>query len=397
MDFRETDEQRMLRQMVRKFAQNEVRPVCRELEQRPNPKDCYPWEVLKKASKLGLRTLSIPAEYGGGGVTDVASYIIFCEELSVGDFAFGISLGTQTVGLAAYLDRVCSKEQKDEWFPKIVADDTFLIAVAQTEPNAGTDNVLMASVPGAGMQTYAKRRGEEYIINGTKHFITNGGLAKLYILNARTDKKLSLSECKSQFLVSPTTIGFSIGSFHNKSGGRCGPTAELIFEDMHVPASQLLGKEGGSPRDMLQAAVHQIAGLACRIGLLRAMYEASVEYASTRIQGGKPIIQHQLIAAHLSEMRVRIEAARQLVYRQGWCWENNYEYDPKITTLLRSFICQCGAHIAFQANDIHGGMGCDKEMVIDKLVRDMFATLHAPSIGQALITGAPGWVPQTTL
>ena len=245
------------------------------------------------------------------------------------------------------------------------------------------------------MQTYAERKGDEYIINGAKHFISNGGIAKLILLHARTDRKLPLNQCRSLFLVSPETPGFKVGKCHNKLGRRCLITNELIFEDMHVPARQLVGKEGEISKALGHAPHVTYLLCACTMGLLRDIYDTTVEYASNRLQGGKPIIQHQLIAAHLSEMRVRIEAARHLLYRQAWCWQNKYDYDPKLTILLRAFIDQCAAHIAFQMNDIHGGLGSDKEMTAEKYIRDVYTSLHGPSIGQGLIRGAPGWAPLT--
>lgn len=391
MDFRETEEQKMIRRMTREFAQNEVRPICQEYDKKPDPKDCYPWELLKKASAMGLRTLSIPAEYGGGGVTDLVTYVIVCEELAAGDHGFANSI-KHVLENVALMNVLCTKEQKDEWFPKIAEDDRYLIAFGMSEPNSGTDNYLMADVPGAAMQTLAERKGDEYVINGTKQFISNGGIAKLIILNARTDKKLPLNQCRSQFLVSADTPGFSVGKFHDKLGRRCLITTELVFENMRVPVRQLIGKEGGATEQAVLAPFTTFLLCACTIGLLRAIYDESVDYASNRIQGGKPIVQHQLIARHLSEMRVRIEAARHLVYRQAWCWQNKYDYDPKLTILLKSFIDQCAGQIVCQMNDIFGGMGSDKEMIIEKYIRDTFTALHGPSIGQGLIRGAPGWV-----
>jgi alkylation response protein AidB-like acyl-CoA dehydrogenase len=395
MDFRETDEQAMLRQMVRKFAQNEVKPVSVEFDKKPDPKECFPWDLLKKASKLGLRTASIPAEYGGGGVKDLISHIIVMEELGAGDNGFASCIRS-VIGLASWMDVLCNKEQKNEFFPKIVNDDTFLIATAGTEPNSGTDNVLMADIPGAAMQTFAERKGDEYIINGTKHFISNGGIAKLYLVHARSDRKLPLNQCRSLFLVPSDTPGFSIGKFHNKLGRRLLMTAELIFDDMRVPARYLVRKEGeaGNFLKLAQPFVGFLIS-ACTIGALRACYEAALDHARIRVQGGKPIVQHQLIAAELSEMRVRIEAARMLLYRQAWCWQNKYNYDPKLTILVRTFIDQIGGHIVFQMNDILGGSGSDKEMITEKYIRDLFTAFHGPSIGQGLIRGAPDWQPET--
>jgi len=390
MDLRETEEQRMLRQTVRKFAENEVRPVSVEFDRKTDPKECFPWELLRKASKLGLRTMSIPAKYGGGDVEDLISQIIVIEELGAGDNGFASCIRS-TVGMASWIDILCSQQQKDELFPKIVEDDTFVLAHAITEPDAGTDNYLMADVPGAAMQTFAEKRGNEYVINGMKHFISNGGIAKLYIIHVRTDRKLPLSQCRSVFVVPFDTPGFSIGTTHNKLGRRLLRTAELIFDDMRVPARYLVGKEGEASKYLGRAPHLSFLLSAPNLGTLRACYEAAVEHARMRVQGGKPIIHHQLVAAQLSEMRVRIEAARALLYRQAWCWQNQYEYDPKLTVLLRTFLIQVGGHIVFQMNDIFGGWGSDKDMITEKYIRDLFTAFHGPSLNSGLIRGAPDW------
>ena len=394
MDFRETEEQTMLRQMVRKFAQNEVKPVSVEYDKKTEPKDCFPWELLKKASKLGLRTLSIPTEYGGGGVQDLLSHIIVMEELGAGDNGFASCIRS-VIGLAAAMDILCNQEQKDEFFPKIVKDDTFVIGMGVTEPNSGTDNELMADVPGGAMQTFAEKKGDDYVINGNKQFISNGGIAKLYLLHTRSDRKLPLNQCKSVFLVPSDTPGFSIGKFHNKLGRRLLMTAELYFDDMRIPAKYLIGKEGEAAKILKLAPQMRFLISACSIGSLRACYEAALDHARIRVQGGKPIVQHQLIAAELSEMRVRIEAARILLYRQAWCWQNKHDYDPKLTLLVRTFVDQIGGEIVFKMNDVLGGSGSDKDMITEKYIRDMFTAFHGPSIGQGLIRGAPDWKPET--
>ena len=393
MDFRETEEQTMFRQMVRKFAQNEVKPVSVEYDKKADPKECFPWELLKKASKLGLRTMSIPAEYGGGGMKDLIDQIIALEELGAGDGGFA-SCVRSAIGLASLMDVLCSQEQKDEFFPKIVSDDTFLLAYAITEPNSGTDNYLMAHVPGAALQTFAERKGNGYIINGSKHFISNGGIAKLYIIHARSDRKLPLNKCSSVFLVPSDIPGFSVGKFHNKLGRRLLMNTELFMDNVNIPARYLLGEEGRAEVFLGKAPHMSFLICACSLGTLRACYDASVDYARMRIQGGKPIIHHQLIAAQLSEMRVRIEAARALLYKQAWCWQNMYEYYPKLTHLIRTFIDQIGGHIVFQMNNIIGGPGSDKEMITEKYIRDLYTSFHGPSIGQGLIRGAPDWQPE---
>lgn len=392
MDFRETEEQVMLRQTVRKFTQKELKPIAAEFDKKVDPRACFPWKLLKKASRLGLRTMSVPAEYGGGGVNDLISQIIVMEELGAGDNGFASCIRS-TIGIASWIALICNQQQKDEFFPKIVEDDTFVLGYGMTEPNSGTDNILMADVPGGAMQTFAEKRGNEYIINGTKHFISNGGIARLYVIHTRTDRRLPLNQCRTVFLVPSDAPGFSIGTVHDKLGRRLLSTAELVFDDMRIPAHNLVGEEGQAAK-FLGRAPHLVFTIpATTLGTLRTCYEAAVDYGRTRIQGGKPIIHHQLIAAQLSEMRVRIEAARALLYKQAWCWENKHEYDPKLTLLVRTFIDQVGGHIVFQMNDIFGGMGSDRDMVIEKYIRDLYTAFHGPSIGSGLIRGAPDWHP----
>lgn len=394
MDFRETEDQKMLRQMVRKFAENEVKPVALEYDHKENPKECYPWDLLKKASKLGLRTISMPAEYGGGGVKHLISLVIVVEELGAGDNGFASSV-RHNIGLGAWMGVLCNREQKDEFFPKIIGDDTFLIAEAITEPNSGTDNILMIDVPGAAMQTLAEKKGDEYIINGSKHFISNGGVAKLYLLHTRTDRKLPLRQCRSIFLVTPDMPGFTVGTMHSKLGRRLIVSAELFFDDLRVAARNLVRKEGEASEFDRPAGFQTFLIPATILGTHRACYDAVVAYARMRVQGGKPIIRHQLVAAQLSEMRVRMEAARALLYRQAWCWENQYEYDPKLTVLIRAFINEVGGHMAYQLQEIYGAPAVDREMMIEKYTRDLLTMIHGPSTYSGLILAAPDWQPET--
>ena len=235
MDFRETEEQGMIREMVRKFVETEVKPAALHYDHQADPKDCVPWDLLKKAARLGLTTMTIPAEYGGGGISDLMTLMTAVEEMGRGDNGFAGTI-RHCIGLTAWMATLCSKEQKDEFFPRIMADDCYLIAEGMTEPNSGTDNMLMGSVPGGAMQTYAERRGDDYVINGSKHYISNAGIAKLILLHTRTDRKLPLNKCRSVFLVPTDTPGLTQGKFHSKLGRRLINSCQLYFDDMRVPA-----------------------------------------------------------------------------------------------------------------------------------------------------------------
>ena len=390
MDYRETEEQKMIRDMVHKFAQNEIKPISIEYDRKPNAQDTYPWDLLKKASALGLRTMSVPAEYGGGGIKDLTTLMLVVEELGYGDNGFAASI-RHTIGLSAWMDALCTKAQKDEFFPQIVKDDTFVTAYAGTEPNSGTDNAMLAEVPGAGMQTYAEKVGDDYIINGAKHFISNGGIAKLLLLSARTDRKLPLSQCRSVFLVPSNTPGLTVGKHHNKLGRRLINSGQLFFDNMRVPARNMVKRETDA------AKFQSFLIPATMIGTFRDAYDEVVAHCTTRIQGGKPIIRHQLVAAEISSMRVKIEAARALLYRQAWCWQNKYEYDNQLTLLIRPMLNQITGHMAYQIQELCGAPGVDKEMRFEKLSRDLLTMVHGPSTYAGYVRGAPGYVPQTEL
>jgi len=343
---------------------------------------------LRKASKLGLRTSFLPAEYGGGGL-DILSRVIMLDELGQGDSAFGYMIFLGSGGMEKFV-RYCSQEVIDEYIGQIVEDDTFLFANATTEPNHGTDVHLPYDAPGGGMETYAERRGDEWVINGVKDWISNGGVAKMYIVNARTDRKGPLSQSMSQFLVPPDTPGFSIGKIHDKMGSRLEMNAELIFEDARIPARYLMGEENKA-----WAAREQVLNIvvnyknALLVGVLQAIYDEALNYAKTRIQGGKPIIEHPTIGVMLAEMRGKIEAARLLVYQFAWSVDQG-EYDPKMGWVIKGFVGGIAPQITASALEIFGGMGQERGMLIEKLLRDVCSQLHGVGLRtSALLKGRP--------
>lgn len=388
VDFRLTEEQLSFRDTVRKFVQNEVKPHVRTLDEQKDPKDCFSIELVKKASALGLRTLALPKEYGGAECDQVTLAMIL-EELGAGDLGFASMIGQHT----KYMDTLvslCNDEQKREWIPKLAEDDTFLLASALTEPDFGTDNLLPYDGPEGGMRTFAERRGDEYIINGTKHFISNGGIAKLYIVYARTRKDVGITQGMSIFLIPPDTPGFSIAKIHDKLGRRLLLNAELVFEDARIPASYLVGEENKA-WEMFYGQTPGINNtIACLVGGMRTCYEEALEYAKIRVQGGVPIIQHSMIGSKLAEMRVKVEAARALLWKNASSWDHKYEYDPKMNYLTKAFVNRLALEVVDDTVEVFGGMGTDKDLPIEKYLRDTYTILHAygnPSIN--LIKGMP--------
>jgi alkylation response protein AidB-like acyl-CoA dehydrogenase len=405
MDFKLTDLQIMMRNMVREFAQEEVKPESMILDARKDPKDCIPWELIKKASRLGLRTAAIPEKYGGGGA-DYLTLAIILEELGAADQGFASIIRgcyTESPRLIAELNPA----QREEFLPQFLKDDTFLLALARTEPNAGTDSHFLYDAPGASIQTYAERSGDEYIINGTKHFISNGGVAKLYFLYARTDRKLPISRSLSLFLVPHDVPGFSISRFHNKLGRRLLSNAELVFEDARIPARYLVGEEGqawgtegegggGPEKDWEHTPSGApppfgLLGAAANLGTIRACYEEALNYARDRVQGGKKIIEHQHVAIKLAQMKVQIEAARALLWKCACSWEQKYDYDPRMGMLIKGYTDEIGVNVVNHAVSIFGGIAtADVDIPIQKYLRDVYTFLHGFATTEvALLIGAP--------
>jgi alkylation response protein AidB-like acyl-CoA dehydrogenase len=388
MDFTLTEDQLMMRQTIREFAKKEVKPLSKELDARTNPMECISWELIKKAADLGIRLLGIPKEWGGLGA-DIITRLIIQEELGAADVGFADLMRDHGVHLF-----ILGKEQRNEFLPQYLADYRYFIAHAQTEPDHGTDHLMGYDEPEASMETFAEKRGNEYIINGTKQFVSHAPIAKLYIIYARTDRKLPLSQCQSGFLVPRDTPGLTVGKAMNKLGRRLLLNGEIILEDVHVPARYKIEARAESIKlaEIEDAKRARPALIVCAniIGLCRCCYEETLSYARTRIQGGKPIIQHVNVTIKLAEMKIAIEAARAIVWKTAWHLEKNYNYDPQMWKLVKAFINSVSIDVATKAVDIHGGLGIDRDLPIEKYLRDAFSTLHGlgtPEI--SLLRGAP--------
>ena len=404
MDFILTEEQEMIRDMVRDFAENEVKPVAMEYDAKKDPKDCVPWDLIKKASDLGLRTAAIPEKFGGAGA-DYVTLALILEELGAADQGFATIMRgcyTESPRLVGEL----TPEVREEWLPKFMEDDTFLLGLARSEPDAGTDSHFLYDEPGASIQTYAVKDGDEYVINGTKHYISCGGIAKLYFVYARTDRKGPISTNLSCFLVPDTAPGFKIGRFHNKLGRRLLANAELVFEDTRIPARYLIGKEGeawgtegewGGPQfDWSKTALgvpppFGLLGAAANLGTVRSIYEETLDYAKKRIQGGKPIIEHQHVAMKIAEMKMQVEAARAYLWKSAWSFQAKHEYDPKCGMLVKAFVDQIGVNAVNIGVGVFGGYGTsDDDVPFGKHLRDVYSFLHGfATTEMALLNGAP--------
>lgn len=397
MDFELTEEQKMLYRTTREFAEKEVRPVARELDKKENPMERVPWDLIKKASQLGFRTLDWPEEYGGGGA-DCLTTIIHYEALSWGDGGFShyffqvLIMGPSIANMP--------KQQRDFFIPRAIEDDTFLVCAAHTESCGATEYTLPYDVPGGAFNTVAEKKGNEYVINGTKEYCSNGPIAKMMFCSAQMNRKAPLGQSWTQFMLPTDTPGLHFGKIHDHMGMRLLPTAEVVFDNVRIPASNLVGEEC-SAMDMHHRTRTWILTIhnGQMLGMLQALYDDALEFAQTRVVSGKPIIEHPTVKMMLADMRMKLEAGRGLVYRTAWNLDHkkdDFKNNTELVYLTKAFLDEAGLTMMRDTDEIHGGMGTNKEMVTEKLIRDTFTMLHWMNTRSiAYLKGAPTLVGAT--
>lgn len=355
MDFTISDEIMLMKKAIRDFVENEVDPRAIEIEE----KDEIPPDLLEKAKEIGLFGLSIPAEYGGAGIGMLGKCLVF-EELGRTHNGFVGVIGAHNgIGSVGIVD-LGTPEQKQKYLPSMATGET-IGAFALTETSAGSD--------AANLKTIAVRNGDQYILNGTKHFISNLLIGKIFTVMAVTDKAKELRGITS-FIAERDYPGFQIGKIEKKMGLHGLHTGELIFEDCVVPAENVLGKEGGGYINALKILTNGRAGLAARnVGSSQKLLELSIEYAKQRIQFNKPIIEFQAIQHMLAEMAMEIEAARGMVYRVAWMVDEGRRV-IKEAAMTKLFASEVLARVVDKALQIHGGMGYMQEAHIERFYRD---------------------------
>src|SRR5256885_3710605 len=281
MDFTLSNEQRSWQMTARKFAEEEIRPISLERDEIADPRETFDWEIIKKGSKLGFRTLAVPKEWGGHG-TDFVTQALVMAELAKADSAISKTF-SQCWKWSHLIAAACSEEQKRRFLKPFLEDDTFLLGKGISEPGAGSDNRLPPDDPKAGLKLRAERRGDDWILNGEKCFIANAPVGKLFFIDARTNPNAPLREGTTMFLVPRDTPGFRIGKVFNKSGWRFYQNGEMIFENARVLHANVVGavngsdmkthaaggRTGGDPFRHLQPPAHALPGYrdTCAIAL----------------------------------------------------------------------------------------------------------------------------------
>lgn len=344
--------------MVRDFAQTEISPFIEQLEQ-----GAFPKEILKKMGDLGLMGITVPPQYGGAGM-DFTTYILTIHELSKVSAVLGVILSVHTsVGTNPIL-YFGSEEQKQHYVPKLASGE-FLGAFCLTEPHAGSDASSIA--------TKAIKDGDHYILNGSKIFITNGGEADIYIVFAVTNPELG-SKGISAFIVEKNTEGFIVGKDEDKMGLHGSRTVQLTFDQMRIPASNLLGEEGqGFTIAMANLDVGRIGIAAQSLGIADACVKAATQYAKERVQFGKPIADLQGVGFKLADMATKAEAAKLLVYRAASLRSLGLPCG-KEASMAKYYASQTAMDNAIEAIQVFGGYGYTKEYPVERYFRDAKVT-----------------------
>ncbi|MED1202891.1 acyl-CoA dehydrogenase [Heyndrickxia acidicola] len=354
MDLHFTEEQQMIRKLARDFAAAEIEPFIEKMENGE-----FPRAIVNKMADLGLMGMMVPEQYGGSEM-DFTSYVIVINEISKVSATVGVILSVHTsVGTNPIL-YFGTEEQKKKYLPQLAAGN-FLGAFALTEPSAGSD--------AGSLKTRALKRGDHYILNGSKVFITNGGEADTYIVFARTEQSAGMKGI-SAFIVEKGTEGFIIGKDEHKMGLHGSRTVELIFDNMPVPADNLLGKEGeGFKVAMANLEAGRIGIAAQALGIAEAALDNSLAYAKEREQFGKPIASQQGIGFKLADMATKVEAARLLVYRAAELRALGLPC-KKEASMAKLFASKTAVETAIEAVQIFGGYGYTKDFPVERLFRD---------------------------
>lgn len=355
MDFTYSKEQQMVKKMLKDFAETEIEPIAAEIDEKAE----YPYETVEKLGKLGVMGMPYPPEYGGAG-TDYKTYIMAVEELSKVDGSHGVIVQTHTALCTYPIYTYGTEEQKRKYVPDL-ASGRKLGAFGLTEPNAGTD--------AAGVETKAYLDGDEWVLNGSKIFISGGGIADVYVIFAMTDKSKGTRGI-SAFIVEKGTPGFSAPKHENKMGIRGSIAAELVFEDCRIPKENLLGKEGKGFKIAMQSLDLGRLGIGAQaLGIAQGAFDKTVEYMKQRKQFGRTLNKFQALAFEMASMKTKIDGARFLLYRAAderdrGCPSSAHAAEAKLAC------SETAMYVTEHAVQFHGGYGYIKDYPVERMMRD---------------------------
>lgn len=364
-----------VREMVRRFARDEVAPVAAMYDAEAK----FPWDSVRKMGDLGLLGIPWPEELGGAGL-DLISYMIVIEELAKVDASHGLTVSAHTTLGTSPIVRFGTEEQRRRYVP-LLASGRVMGGFGLTEPDAGSD--------AAGTRTTAVRKGDRYVLNGVKRFITHGGVGEIFVVTARTNPGKGTDGISSFILTKhtndpagaaaagvghepslPAMRGFRAGKKEDKLGWRASDTSELIMEDVEVPAENLLGKEGEGFKNFMRTLDNGRVGIAAlSLGIAEGALEEALKYASNRRQFGQPIASFQGIQFQLSDIATEIEAGRHLMFHAAWLAQNGQPFS-KEAAMAKLFCSELAMRATIKAIQVHGGYGYTKDYPVERMMRD---------------------------
>ncbi|OCS83339.1 acyl-CoA dehydrogenase [Caryophanon tenue] len=355
MNFQLTEEHQQLREMIRDFALNEVAPTAAERDE----EERFDREIFDKMAELGLTGIPWPEEYGGAGF-DYLAYCIAVEELSRVCASTGVTLSAHTSLAGWPVYKFGTEEQKQKYL-RPMAEGKKIGAYGLTEPGSGSD--------AGGMRTYAVEDGDHYVLNGSKIFITNGGIADIYVVFAVTDPEAG-SKGTTAFIVEADFAGFSVGKKEQKLGIRSSPTTEIIFDNCRVPKENILGEVGQGFVVAMKTLDGGRNGIAAQaVGIAQGALDAATEYAKERVQFGKPIALQQGVGFKLADMATTIEASRLLTYQAAWLETNDLPYG-QASAMAKLMAGDTAMKVTTEAVQVFGGYGYTKDYPVERYMRD---------------------------
>ena len=355
MDFSLNKREELFLQMIREFAENEVKPLAAEVDEQER----FPMETVEKMAKIGIMGIPIPVEYGGQGGTN-QMYIMAVEELSRVCATTGVIVSAHTSLCMNPILEFGTEEQKQKYLPKLASGE-WIGAFGLTEPNAGTDAAMQ--------QTTAVLDGEEWVLNGSKIFITNAGYAHVYVIMAMTDKSKGTKGI-SAFIVEKDTPGFSIGKKEKKLGIRGSATCELIFENCRIPKADLLGELGKGFKIAMMTLDGGRIGIASQaLGIAQGAMDVTVKYTKERKQFGKAIAAFQNTQFQMANLETRVQAARLLVRQAAYKKDMHLPYSVD-AAMAKLFAAETAMEVTTKCLQFHGGYGYTREYEIERMMRD---------------------------
>lgn len=375
MDFTLNEEQRNWQAKARAFAQDVLRPASLARDQIEGAYEPWDWDIIRAGSRLGFRTIAVPKKWDGPGADFVTQGLVMAE-LARGDSAMSKAF-SQNWKWSHQIAEGCTPEQQERFLKPFLADDTYVMGSASTEPNAGSDNRYPPEDdPRSGWRLKAERHGDEWILNGEKTFIANGSIAKLFFVQTRTDPHAPLRQGTTMFLVPGSTPGLRIGKRFNKSGWRFYQNAELIFDNARVPHANMIGELNGAVKIRSGAAGEfgdfELAANA--LGICDAAVESATQCANTRRRAGRLLKDHQLIQLKINEMHALTESLRSYVLRTAWEMDNRCQGVNAI--LVMNYATDVLQRVARLNLEIHGAAGGAVDALAEKLVRDAYIWMH---------------------